>query len=62
MKNHASRYSSYDEFLSTLVRACDVHRSGSCSYGEFATALNNLGFDLNYQEIHTLVRAFEFNN
>lgn len=59
LKKMATKYPSLDQFLVELVKKLDVNGNGVIEFEELATGLKNLGFNLSYQEVYTLMRYFD---
>lgn len=55
----ATKYPSLDEFLVDLIRKLDKNGNGVIEFEELAAGLKELGFNLSYQEIYTLMRYFD---
>lgn len=59
LKKLATKYKSLDEFLVDLIRKLDVNGNGVIDFQELTLGLRDLGFNLSYQEIYTLMRYFD---
>lgn len=59
LKKMATKFPSLDDFLIDLVRKLDVNGNGVIEFSELVSGLKNLGFNLSYQEVYTLMRYFD---
>eukprot|EP01017_Pseudomicrothorax_dubius_P044863 TRINITY_DN7644_c0_g1_i1.p2 TRINITY_DN7644_c0_g1~~TRINITY_DN7644_c0_g1_i1.p2 ORF type:complete len:100 (+),score=29.88 TRINITY_DN7644_c0_g1_i1:165-464(+) len=58
---HAKNYRSVEEFLIHFVRTVDANQNGYLEFNEFAEGTKNLGLNLTYHELYTLMRRFDAN-
>ncbi|EGR32401.1 flagellar microtugule protofilament ribbon protein, putative [Ichthyophthirius multifiliis] len=58
LKNFATKFGSYNQFIVELIKNIDQQGKGLIDFNDLVVGFKKLGFNLSYQEIYTLMRYF----